>query len=262
MKQTSTIEFHTGTVYVGTARKFIARLFLALCVMAVGVGYIGNAVSVCPWENFTLFFPGWGALFLIIPSIYFLLRNRWSWFWVPCLCGGLLILLPRLEVLPRKDLWIMIGGGLLILLGLRILLNPIFKKWETRRARKQWKNMISENAAFSDVDTVGADGADYAVRFSSHRYDMKDQPFTYATLSVQFGELVFDLSGADVQNNSVIDATCSFGDLTILLPPDVRAEVKANCNLGGCKNNRCTAPEGAPTVYISANCSFGDIKVR
>lgn len=262
MKITSNVDIKTGTVYVGTARKFISRLFLALCVMAVGVGYIGNVISVCPWENFTLFFPGWGALFLIIPSVFFLLRNRWSWFWVLCLCGGLLILLPRLDVLPRRDLWIILAGALLVLIGLRILFNPIFKRWETRRARKQLESMIKENAAFSDVDTIGTDGADYSVRFSSHRYDMKDQPFTYATLSVQFGELVFDLRGADVQDNSVIDANCSFGDLTILLPPDVRAEVKANCNLGGCKNSRHTAPEGAPTVYISANCSFGDIKVK
>lgn len=262
MKTTSKIEFKPGTAQTGTVRRFISRLFLALCVIAVGVGYIGNAVSICPWEDFTLFFPGWGALFLIIPSIYFLLRYRWSWFWVLCLCGGLLILLPRLDVLPRKDLWIILAGALLVLIGLRILFNPIFKKWEARRARKRLESMIRENAAFSDVNTVGTDGADYSVRFSSHTYDMKDQPFTYATLSVQFGELVFDLREADVRDCSVIDASCSFGDLTILLPPDVRAEVKSSCSMGDCKNNRCTAPEGAPTVYISANCSFGNIKVR
>lgn len=262
MKITSKVDIKTGTVQTDTVRKFISRLFLALCVIAVGVGYIGNAVSFCPWEEFTLFFPGWGALFLIIPSIYFLLRYRWSWFWVLCLCGGLLILLPRLDVLPRKDLWVILAGALLVLIGLRILFNPLFKKWETRRARKRLESMIKEESAFSDVNTVGTDGANYSVRFASHTYDMKDQPFTYATLSVQFGELVFDLREADVRDSSVIDANCSFGDLTILLPPDVRAEVKSSCSMGGCKNARHTAPDGAPTVYISANCSFGDIKVR
>ena len=51
----------------GAVRRYLARLFLALCVIGVGVGYIGNQVSFLPWENFTLFFPGWGSLFLIVP---------------------------------------------------------------------------------------------------------------------------------------------------------------------------------------------------
>ena len=64
----------------GAVRRYLARLFLALCVIGVGVGYIGNQVSFLPWENFTLFFPGWGSLFLIVPAVYFLLRNLHSRF--------------------------------------------------------------------------------------------------------------------------------------------------------------------------------------
>lgn len=86
----------------GAVRRYLARLFLALCVIGVGVGYIGNQVSFLPWENFTLFFPGWGSLFLIVPAVYFLLRNPWSWFWALCLGGGALILLSKLDVLPMR----------------------------------------------------------------------------------------------------------------------------------------------------------------
>ena len=35
----------------GAVRRYLARLFLALCVIGVGVGYIGNQVSFLPWEK-------------------------------------------------------------------------------------------------------------------------------------------------------------------------------------------------------------------
>lgn len=123
----------------GAVRRYLARLFLALCVIGVGVGYIGNQVSFLPWENFTLFFPGWGSLFLIVPAVYFLLRNPWSWFWALCLGGGALILLSKLDVLPMRKALVVVLGALLILIGLRILLNPLFRRWKMRRMYRRMK---------------------------------------------------------------------------------------------------------------------------
>ena len=243
-----------------TVRAFLARLFLALCVVGAGVGYIGNQVSFLPWENFTLFFPGWGALFLIIPSAYFLLRGGWSWFWVACLTGGMLIVCSQLNVMPMKKAWILVLGALLILIGLRILLNPLFRRWHARRLyRRVQKSFCGTVDSSLNID----DKSGYSVFFGEKKVDMSGQNFTSGTLSVDFGSMTFDLRNALVQDNSVIDARCTFWELTILLPDDVRAEVTSAVNFGSCRNKKKRSDEtGIPTVYINVSCSFGSVDIR
>ena len=230
-------------------------------ISGVGVGYIGNQVSFLPWENFTLFFPGWGSLFLIVPAVYFLLRNPWSWFWALCLGGGALILLSKLDVLPMRKALVVVLGALLILIGLRILLNPLFRRWKMRRMYRRMEKWT--HGSFAEVSMSAGDGTDYTVRFGSQTYDMAGKSFTSATLEVAFGEMTFDLREALVQDNSVIDANCSFGQLTILLPAGVRAEIAPVCSFGGCENKRKKPKDaGTPTVYINVSCSFGEVEVK
>ena len=241
-------------------RRFLARLFLSLCVIGVGVGYIGNQVPFLPWENFTLFFPGWGALFLIIPAIYFLLHNKWSWFWAACLVGGILILCFKLDVMPMKNAWIIVLGLLLIFIGLRILLNPFVRRWRARRLHRNARKYFSYSA---DASFDIGDKSGYSVSFNEKRIDMTGQNFTSGTLSVDFGSMTFDLRNALVQDNSVIDARCNCGELTILLPKDVRAEVTSACNFGSCRNKKKRSDEAwTQTVYINVSCAFGSVDIR
>lgn len=48
----------------------IRRAALGILFLAVGFGYLGKALGF--WD-FTIFFPGWWTMFLIIPSIYSML---------------------------------------------------------------------------------------------------------------------------------------------------------------------------------------------
>ena len=64
-----------------SVRKYLSKLFLGLCVIAVGIGYLGNHLDILPWTGFTLFFPGWGSLFLLVHEISRVMRCsliRWS----------------------------------------------------------------------------------------------------------------------------------------------------------------------------------------
>lgn len=119
------------------------------------------------------------------------------------------------------------------------------------------------HGSFAEVSMSAGDGTDYTVRFGSQTYDMAGKSFTSATLEVAFGEMTFDLREALVQDNSVIDANCSFGQLTILLPAGVRAEIAPVCSFGGCENKRKKPKDaGTPTVYINVSCSFGEVEVK
>lgn len=245
-------------------RKYLSTLFIGLCVIAVGVGYLGNHLDFLPWTNFTLFFPGWGALFLVIPSIYFLIRHPFSWFWPLCLLGGVLILLSKLEVFPFKTALAVVGAILIIFIGVRILLGPLFRRIRRRRMRRKMQNFIGDATTnFTESHDAGVSGdSNYSVSFGEKTVNMNGLDFTSATLSCSFGEMIFDLTGANVRDNSVIDANCAFGELRIILPDYVRASV----NRGGAFSEVAVShtdptDPNAPVVYINASVSFGEISV-
>jgi hypothetical protein len=114
--------------------------------------------------------------------------------------------------------------------------------------------------AFSQ--TTDSDGS-YSVSFGERIIQLDGRDFTSATLNVSFGEMKFDLRNAIITDCAVIDANCSFGEITILLPDYVRGEVtKAGAFSGiSCKHDD-PKDENAPVVYINASCSFGEITVK
>ena len=248
-----------------SVRKYLANLFLGLCVIAAGIGYLGNFVDVLPWTDFTLTFPGWGYLFLVIPSVYYLIRSPFSWFWPCCLLAGGLGLLSKLDIYPADTL-IPIGlAVLVILIGIRIILSPLFKRIRRNRIRKKVRENLRDNGiVFGDaVETANGRVNSYAVNFGDRTIRHDGQDFTSATLNVSFGEMTFDLTGAIITDCAVIDATCAFGELHIRVPDYARAEITKS---GAFSEMSCKHPsptdENAPVVYINANCSFGEIVVK
>lgn len=242
-------------------RKAIANAFLGLLVIAVGVGYLGNHLSFCPWDQFTLFFPGWGALFLIVPAVYFFIRRPSSIFWPLCFLGGVLIILSKQENFEFGTATAIVLAVAIIFVGLRILLAPLFR----RAKRKKYTQKYEEKCAqkFGEVHGKGENDGDYSVRFGERTVDMNGQTFTSATLNNAFGQLKLDLRGALIEDSSVIDARCSFGEIDILLPADVKVELNPVTSFGEISNHHTDSTDpAAPTLYINADCSFGEIAIR
>ena len=248
-----------------SVRKYLANLFLGLCVIGAGIGYLGNYLEFLPWTGFTLFFPGWGALFLIIPALYNLIRFPFSWFWPICLLGGLLIVVSKSDLYPMETAVAICLAVMIILVGIRIVLAPLFRKARRRRVQRKVREQLgSTGIVFHDtVDESGADGSNYSVSFGERSIHLEGQDFTSATLSVSFGEMQFDLSDARITDCAVIDANCAFGELSIKAPDYVRVEVTKGGAFSGisCKHNGPRG-EGAPVLYVNANCSFGEITIR
>ena len=246
-------------------RKFLANLFLGLFVIAVGVGYLGNHIEALPWSGFTLFIPGWGALFLIIPAIYNLIRNPFSWFWPICLLAGALILLTKLEIYPFKTALAIGLSVLVILVGIRIIFSPVFKRLNRHKIeRTVFDAMDASGIGDWDGDiSFDEENGKYEVNFGSRTVALHNRDFSAATLDVSFGELIFDLTRANVTNCAVIDANCSFGDLVIKLPDSVRVEVNRDGAFSRISwKHKDPKDENAPVVYINADCSFGNIKIK
>ncbi len=246
-------------------RKYLSKLFLGLCVIAVGVGYLGNYLDFLPWSSFTLFFPGWGSLFLLVPSVYFLIRSPFSWFWPICLLGGVLILISKLELYPFGTAVAICLAILVILIGIRIILAPLFRRLRKRSMRHKVQDklrthgVVCGDAIYESTDSDGS----YSVSFGDRIVQLDGRYFTSATLNVSFGEMKFDLRQAIITDCAVIDANCSFGELTVLLPDYARAEITKGGAFSGisCKHDD-PRDENAPVVYVNASCSFGEITVK
>ena len=242
-------------------RKAIANAFLGLFVMAIGVGYLGNHLDFCPWETFTLFFPGWGALFLIVPAIYFFIRRPSSIFWPIIFLCGVLIILSKQEGMGFSKAAAIVLAVAIIFVGLRILLAPLFRHIKRKKKARKWKGRCAE--AVNSIHGKDECGGEYSVHLGDRTVDMSGQTFTSATLNVSFGQLKLDLRGALIEDSSVIDARCSFGQIDILLPAEVKVELNPAATFSEVSKHHedSTAPD-APTLYISADCSFGEISIK
>lgn len=65
-------------------------ILYGLCFLIVGIGYLGDAGML--W-NFTVFFPGWWTLFLIVPSIVNIVEKGFSFVNILFLCMGIYLFL-------------------------------------------------------------------------------------------------------------------------------------------------------------------------
>lgn len=230
----------------------IANAVLGLLVIAVGVGYLGNYLEILPWENFTLFFPGWGALFIIIPSLYFFICRPSSVFWPVCFLCGVLIILSKHENVEFGKASAIVLALAIIFVGLRILLIPLF-----RRAKAKKKEKFRSFTSRADGENC------YSVRFGERTVDMSGQSFSSATLNNAFGQLNLDLRGALIEDPAVIDARNSFGEIDILLPANVKVELNPSSAFGEIANHHTNSTDPtAPTIYINVDCSFGEISIR
>ncbi len=246
--------------------KVLSNVLLGLAVMAVGVGYLGNELSFCPWSDFTLFFPGWGSLFLIVPAAYALIRKPTSWFWAICLLGGVLILLSKQEAYSFATAASIVLAAAIILVGLRILLSPLFKRLRKKRFQRQLKKIfgidINEPSAFGASSGGATSDCTYAVYLGQRTVRLEPGEFSNATISVSAGDMSFDASAVTVPDCAVIVASVHLGNLSLLLPADVRVELTDRHRMGNVENHHVNpADPDAPVVYVNLEGEYGNVSI-
>ncbi len=76
-----------------------------------------------------------------------------------------------------------------------------------------------------------------------------------------FGDLVIDLSSAELPEMVTIATSTVFGDITVIVPDGARTSINSRTVFGSRKSNLGPAYTGSSTVRIDATTFFGDTKV-
>lgn len=104
-------------------RKTLTRIITGLFFIVIGIGYVGKFAGI--WPEFTIFFPGWWTLFIIVPMILSIINDGPGIFNIAVLLIGIALLLSNdaYGIIEFKQfIWIALAA-LLILVAYVLFLS-------------------------------------------------------------------------------------------------------------------------------------------
>lgn len=227
-------------------RKILSRSLLGLLLIAVGIGYLGKHLGF--WQDFTIFFDGWWAiLFLVIPSVLFIISDGFNHGNVILGLVGITLFLSQIEVLVDVPIGKIVLCVAVIVIGIGIIFKPAV------RGKNQKDTHFASEAA-DDKQSVA---------FGSSTYDFSGRTFTGGDYAVSFGELILDLRGAVIEHDCELKIHVAFGSMEIKLPDNVVLVNNSGSFFGGVEIKRHgTTDPNYPKIILTGNCAFGGVEVR
>ncbi|CUH93636.1 LiaF transmembrane domain-containing protein [Herbinix luporum] len=230
-------------------RNKLSNLIWGIIFIVVGVGIAGDAMQL--WD-FTLFFPGWWTLFIIIPCLLSLIQNGFNIGAITGLIIGAMLFASR-YVSFNINYWRLIVPIILISIGLKIIFQEVFKK--TIRFDNTVHVEGQEN--FHNINRK-----EYNAIFASNNIKIDDQ-FMGTSLNAIFGGIALDLRDAIITCDVEISATAIFGGIDIYLPKGVQVKINNIPVFGGVSNKAVYNGEPSDyTIYINSTTMFGGIDIR
>lgn len=209
-----------------------ASIVIGIILIIVALGYIGNVFEV--W-SFTMFFPGWWTLFIIVPSALGLIHYGFKRSYAVWLVLGGLLLIWRLRIIPA-GLSKLIVPLLLLAVGMCII----------------FRGKLS-----------GTGGKTYPAVFTGRTVSFNGKAFEGACCIALFGGVDLLLTNAEIVDGSVIEALALFGGVDVKLPERANAEISCLPLFGGVSEPKNRVHDSSyPTVQVNAICLFGGIEIK
>ena len=207
-------------------------IFIVLGLI-VGLNTLGIA-------SINIFFDGWWTLFLIIPGIMGLFKDKDKTGNVILLVVGILLLLGSQDIINFETIMKLVFPAILVIIGLSCLIKGL--------AVKEIKS--------SDKDTLKCDAV-----FTGQKV-VVENPILGADVNAIFGGLELDLRNSNLKKDIVITATSIFGGIDIILPDDVNLKLNTTCILGGIDDKSKKNKDAKVTIYLNATCVFGGLDIK
>lgn len=217
--------------------KKISTVIVGIVFIVVGVIVGLNSFGI---TNINIFFDGWWTLLIIIPAINGLVTNEEKTGSIIWLIIGMALLLGCQDLISFDILWKLTLPVILVFIGLSIMFN--------------------NNGKNSSKNT---DDNEYCACFSGQTIKFDGKDFKGAEVNAIFGGITIDLTNAKVKDGAVIDATAVFGGVTILIPEDLKVEIKSTSVFGGVSDKtKNKEKKDKVTLHVNGCSIFGGVDIK
>ena len=219
------------------------NLIWGIILIVVGIIIGLNSLGIA---NINIFFDGWWALFIIIPSLADIIKrpnkaSNYGW-----LVLGIVLLLCAQDILKFEVIGKLIFPAILVFIGLSLL----FKDKVGKKVKEKIKTLNEEGLE------------EYYATFSGQEINKAGEVFNGASLNAIFGGIDLKLQDVKIQKDILINATAVFGGIDIIVPSNVNVKVQSTSIFGGTDNKITKQTENLPTIYVKAFCLFGGVDIK
>lgn len=185
---------------------------------------------------------------------------KFSFFRLGCALFGMYFLLDKLNAIPAYFGRELLLPAFLLLFGLSLLVDALRKPGKPHFSVTHDGKTVNRKVANCNL---GEDCFDSAVSFGEDHHSIDLPRLRSGSADVSFGDLTVDLTGCEeFAPGCHIDANCSFGELTVLVPRRCRAEVNSSSSFGSVDISGNHDTETTASVCIDADVSFGEITIK
>lgn len=218
--------------------KKVNTVIIGILFIIVGVIIGLNSFGI---TNINIFFSGWWTLFIIIPAINGIISDDEKLGSVIWLIVGVVLLLGCQDMISFDIIWKLMLPLILVFIGLSIMFGSKDKKAETKNNKNR----------------------EFCACFGGQTVKFDDQDFKGAEVNGIFGGITLDLRNAKIKDGSVIEAAAVFGGVTILIPEDLKVEIKSTSVFGGVTDKTKTKEKNNKvTLYVNGSAIFGGVEIK
>ena len=228
--------------------KTATKTIWGIILIAAGILFILNTAEVI--KDFNIFFDGWWALFIIIPSFVGLLNEKDKSGLIIGLAIGVLLMLAAQDRIYWEDFGKYALGIVIIAVGYSLIAG----KAHVSSAQKESVKKISQD---------GKEIEDFSFNFGKYSNDFSGRKFEGADIKTSFGSFELDLRNAIFEEDTMILLDVNFGNVIIRVPEGINVEISAKASFGEIKDvRRSVIAGGHPTLHIVGNVCFGGAEIR
>lgn len=150
---------------------------------------------------------------------------------------------------------------LLLLIGLSLLGDALRKPRKPHfHISHDGKPITGTHGKFISECSIDADHFDCSTTFGEDHRLMTLPRLSSGDMNVAFGHLTVDLSGCEeIAPGCVLDASCCFGKLEVLIPRKWRVEPDTSTAFGSVEFLGSPAPDAEILIRLDCSASFGQI---
>ena len=224
--------------------KKTGSILLGIALVIAGLVFALNSLGIA---DIDIFFDGWWTLFIIVPCVIGLFKEREKTGNLIGIAIGVFLLLCCNDILDFSIFRKLIIPAIIIILGLKLVLSGISKN--------------KANEILTNIKDTGSTPKVACATFSGCNLNYDGEEFDGAELTAVFGGIECDLRNAQIQKDCAIQVCCVFGGIDILVPENVNVKANTTSIFGGV-SNKTPVHKNVPTLYISGTCLFGGVDIK